>query len=246
METPTYKGITSEAGRAFSPTKSKLAFTLAEVLITLGIIGIVAAMTMPTVMSHYKKQEATARLKKFYSAMSQAITLSEIDNGDFKYWDINDITEPRLDDGSHDYDLAGEKEEIFFNKYLAKYLKYDKFIKGGFSTDEDGNKTGLASKIYFYDGTVVRLNKGQCFDLIVDVNGEKKPNKYAYDQFYFLICPYGNVHKLYPGEKLSSYDGQTGRTREAAYNSCKRLPTLCTRLLQFDNWEFKDDYPYKL
>lgn len=56
-------------------------FTLAEVLITLGVIGIVAALTLPTIMQHYKKQEATARLKKFVSTMEQAIMLSELDNG---------------------------------------------------------------------------------------------------------------------------------------------------------------------
>ena len=64
----------------------KLAFTLAEVLITLGIIGVVAALTLPALISNYKKQETTARLKKFYSTMSQAIILSENDNGSSKEW----------------------------------------------------------------------------------------------------------------------------------------------------------------
>src|SRR5574344_3080672 len=45
----------------------KSAFTLAEVLIVLGIIGIVASMTIPTLMNKVAKQEYVAGLKKFYS-----------------------------------------------------------------------------------------------------------------------------------------------------------------------------------
>src|SRR5574344_161470 len=45
----------------------KQAFTLAEVLIVLGIIGIVAAMTIPTLMNKVAKQEYVTALKKFYS-----------------------------------------------------------------------------------------------------------------------------------------------------------------------------------
>ncbi len=43
----------------------KKGFTLAEILITLGIIGIVAAMTIPTLISNYKKKEYSTKIKKF-------------------------------------------------------------------------------------------------------------------------------------------------------------------------------------
>lgn len=66
--------------------KRILSFTMAEVLITLGIIGIVAAMTLPALIQKYQKQETSARLKKFYTTMNQAIMMSEIDNGDMRYW----------------------------------------------------------------------------------------------------------------------------------------------------------------
>ena len=51
----------------------KKGFTLAEVLITLGIIGVVAALTMPTLMSNYRKHQTVTQLKKAYSEISQAI-----------------------------------------------------------------------------------------------------------------------------------------------------------------------------
>ena len=57
-------------------TKRKNGFTLAEVLITIGIIGIVAAMTLPAVIGNYKKQEVVSRLKKFYVTLNQALLMS--------------------------------------------------------------------------------------------------------------------------------------------------------------------------
>ena len=56
----------------YSPRK-RPAFTLAEVLITLGIIGVVAAMTMPSVITNYQKKQTAAQLKKAYSIVSQAL-----------------------------------------------------------------------------------------------------------------------------------------------------------------------------
>lgn len=78
--------------------KNKTAFTLAEVLITLGIIGIVAALTLPALNQHYKRQEVETRLQKFYSTMNQALKQSELDNGDFTTWEYNIKTNGRDND----------------------------------------------------------------------------------------------------------------------------------------------------
>ena len=83
----------------------KFGFTLAEVLITLGIIGVVAAMTLPALISNYKKAQTVSQLKASYSILSQAIKLSEVTNGEVKYWN---------------YNLSSEQ---FFKKYLKEYLK---------------------------------------------------------------------------------------------------------------------------
>ena len=53
-------------------TLKRAAFTLAEVLITLGIIGVVAALTLPTVISNYKKQVTVPKLQKAYSTINNA------------------------------------------------------------------------------------------------------------------------------------------------------------------------------
>ena len=57
----------------------KRGFTLAEVLITITIIGVVAALTIPTLITNYQKQETIVKLKKIYAVMNQALKLSEIE-----------------------------------------------------------------------------------------------------------------------------------------------------------------------
>ena len=69
------------------------AFTLAEVLITLGIIGVVAAITIPTLVQNYRQHVVETRLQKFYTTFNQAITMAEAQYGDKKewYWDASGV-----------------------------------------------------------------------------------------------------------------------------------------------------------
>ena len=62
-------------------TFKKAAFTLAEVLITLGIIGVVAAMTIPTLIANYQEKVTITRLKEAYSMLSQAYQFAVNENG---------------------------------------------------------------------------------------------------------------------------------------------------------------------
>lgn len=72
---------------AFLLFRKRPAFTLAEVLTTLGIIGIVAAMTLPNIITNYQKKVTVERLKKIYSVMQNAYLRSQNDNGPAEYWD---------------------------------------------------------------------------------------------------------------------------------------------------------------
>ena len=61
---------------------SKLAFTLAEVLITLGVIGIVAAMTLPAVINNSRNKQLEAGLKRSYSVIGQALDMYQAQSGE--------------------------------------------------------------------------------------------------------------------------------------------------------------------
>lgn len=75
----------------------KEAFTLAEVLITLGIIGVVAALTIPTLIQSYKKREIETSLQKIYSTVNQAIKKAELDYGEYENWEFTSDGSNALD-----------------------------------------------------------------------------------------------------------------------------------------------------
>ena len=60
--------------------KNKLAFTMAEVLIAIGIIGIVVAMTMPTVINNARNKQLETQFKKAYAMLYQAVLLMSNEN----------------------------------------------------------------------------------------------------------------------------------------------------------------------
>ena len=133
------------------------AFTLAEVLITLGIIGVVAALTMPALISKKKKKQTAVQLKKIYSAMSQSVQMSQPEYGDIVDWD---------------WDLNSDK---FAQKYLStKFLvlkncgngegcwnKERGYLLNGsvYSDAPSYTSGGLASKISLSDGAFVAFIK---------------------------------------------------------------------------------------
>ena len=69
-------------------SRIKPAFTLAEVLITLGVIGIVAAMTLPTLIANYKNKVLLNQAKNSYSKISNALLLVKTQNGYDSYADF--------------------------------------------------------------------------------------------------------------------------------------------------------------
>ena len=260
VETPTYNNIslnTKERSiiwqclRLHSPRK--IAFTLAEVLITLGIIGVVAAMTLPTLIANGRKTETISRLKKFNSTMQQALLMAQKDYGEPKYWDKNDDYmledengNPILDENGKvqtDFNKSSKQAYDFLMKYILPYIKYTKIV------EEYETETRKFVAIYFQDGSIAYVKNGVCIDFMFDVNGKNRPNQVGIDRFYFYIAAWNPV--LYFGNKNAiwgTYGLATDRNnRSEVLAQCRdSIPHYCTRLIEMDGWEFKDDYPYKL
>lgn len=190
-------------------------FTLAEVLITLGIIGVVAAMTIPTLITNIRHRDYTAKLKKFYSTMSQVIISAEDEYGPVGTWDSS----------------LSYKE--YAQKYFAPYIK--------FSFKERGGSTNT---IYFNDGTSLQFYKGTCMDMYFDVNGDSLPNKFGYDEFAFLACE-TKPQCCGDGINFCTYKQISyGNERQTWLNKCRENAAFCSTLLKIDNWNFEKDYPY--
>ena len=238
--------------------KHKAAFTLAEVIITLAIIGIIAAVTLPSLIQSYKKKVASVRVKKAYSTLTQAIKLSEIENGPVSQWNI-----ALSSDGTENTGLVVEK-------YIRPYINNLQFCDN--NSDDDTQKCGaflsVKGKGYLLpDGTTISfvaggdsysvdpLGNNFILTVIIDINAGQKPNKLGYDAFYFQLNkdgfgPWGFNQK----EHFSRDDILTGYTNaENLFISCRKSGIDenddfyrhgCTLLLMLDNWEFKEDYPW--
>ena len=222
--------------------RENFGFTLAEVLITLGIIGVVAALTIPNMMTDYEKKRVAATIKKDYSELCQAIKLAEIRNGDFGYWDFSIV---------NDYSIS----EKFIDKYLSPYLKLQKCSANyNIIKQKCGSVVSSVGAHYLLpSGSLVSfrvMQNSQKIATIIDINGPQKPNIMGTDTFYFII----------EDGKILPYGWHDGITRESILNSLYSgchpytvhkstgIDTLrhgCTALLMIDNWEFKDDYPFK-
>ncbi|MCQ2753523.1 MAG: type II secretion system GspH family protein [bacterium] len=195
-------------------------FTLAEVLVTLTIIGVVAALTLPTLNMDINKREKSVRLQKFYNVMDQTIRLSEMDHGRLNRWD-----------NTLNY-------ETYLKEYITPYLKATIVGKGN------------DAHLEFPDGSSMTFYKGGCLDFIYDVNGPNKgKNTHGYDVFRFLAC-------ATDANGLAWCDGQGGfctyresvmdkSNRSSLLNKCKSNAAYCSALLEYDGWEFKNDYPFK-
>jgi prepilin-type N-terminal cleavage/methylation domain-containing protein len=184
-------------------------FTLAEVLITLTIIGVVAALTIPGLVASYQKKVITTKLKKFYSTMSQALALSEIDNGDIVTWQFPSYR-------NVDETIA------FQEKYILPYFKYLR---------RDG------TFIYLADGSIIDMSMGGCVDThYYTSGGEYKFENFGKTQFSFTLCQHETPH--FAGYLFSQYPD-----RASALDACKNEYFTCAALLQYDDWEFKEDYP---
>ena len=206
------------------------AFTLAEVLITLGIIGVVAAMTMPSLMQNYKRQQATARIKKFVSVINQALISAENDLGPREDWVIGEMNNS---DSAYD----------FLNTYIKPYIK---------SADIEKRTlfgTNMAT-LRFVDGSQMSVKVGACYDIFYDINGEKGPNEKGRDIFVFILCKNGGCN-FNSNQVRGFYCAPTGQqfpTHEQLIDNCKdrNRGSYCTILLEQNGYEFPKDYPLGL
>ena len=187
--------ITNTNGITHSETYLKrvqAGFTLSEVLITLGIIGIVASMTLPTVINRANEKQWQVAYKKAYSTIQQAF-LRAFENGE-----LVDMTPQQVSPGGSGYTPAiGENFKI-----LSKYIKttktcFDKNADECWECDKGQAGRGNApdwlgcvkSNYAFIDtsGIAWHLYSNNEYPILVDVNGFKNPNKLGKDRFVMLF-----------------------------------------------------------
>lgn len=201
--------------------KPKKGFTLAEVLITLGIIGVISAMVVPQLQASVRKQQLRTKFLKTYSMLQQT----------FKTMEANDVS---LDSGTYKF-----KQNGFFYQTFAKYIKNTQTCYGNYkfpcydpspSTNRYKSLDGKSTISYAFldDGQIVLLDgtllifeneiysQSSTMRIIIifaDLNGyNNQPNRLGYDLFAFQfinnqLLPMGAEGTKYTGDNFCKKSG---------------------------------------
>ena len=201
-------------------SKLKFGFTLAEVLITLGIIGVVAALTMPNLIVHYKEKAAATKLKKVYTTLSNAYALARNEETDVRNW----FNDNNSEEDNHKILFEHFKPFLKISKecgtesgcWSKGYLK--KLTGNNYWVEYDKSKE---YRIILSDGTHVifykyppRDNASGIGNIKIDIDGFKGKHTFGKDVFVFNIT----------SERILPAGTQNG-TDETFEEYCNRLST---------------------
>ena len=160
---------------------------MAEVLITLSILGVVAAIMIPSTVQRFQDRVTLTKFKKTYSIIENAIQQMYIIDGYPDNWD-NWVS-----------NTAQQRASNFSNK-LQKYINHKP--SKGLSTSYKNltsttNWNPYTSSFYnnsefaLPDGTTIVIkdfrNADYYIQMFFDINGKKAPNRFGYDAFFFYI-----------------------------------------------------------
>lgn len=193
----------------------KNGFTLAEVLITLGIIGVVAALTMPSLIQNHRKHVVETRLAKFASTYRQAIKMAEAENGPVGNWTVH------RSNGTDYYE--------HYKTYLDKYIKTTSHkILGDSVLFVLADGSGF---FYYYD-------IGFCVDYKACLDAYQKSwiqgGRYVNGTNTFLFQYDG---RSYTNNNPTLEAMMEGCKDEYGY--------YCTKLIERNGWKIPKDYPLK-
>jgi len=206
----------------------KAAFTLAEVLITLGIIGIVAAITIPNMISNYRKKLKTTRLQHFYSIMSQAVRMKLDGDSTLDASMLNEAGNP-----DEMLEFVKTNYAPYMNLTVLKKSQYGVIVGFPDGSGAEFVKRGCTPQSTSCTYMIFCPEYKDCDPSGIQVLDE---NRIADNAKRFIFWT-----TSVPYSSLSLKDRDN-----VLVPNCKRYTEYCTRLLQIDNWEFKKDYPHKI
>ncbi|MCM1338036.1 MAG: type II secretion system GspH family protein, partial [Muribaculaceae bacterium] len=238
---------------------AKAAFTLAEVLITLGIIGIVAAMTIPSLMASYQKNQTVVRLKKSFADLQNIVKMSEAENDDMSGWNFpsgyNNISEC----------------ETFVKTYYLPYVRGARYLDSTQKAMRTYEIKNLNGRIVGYPACGVELSDGRFFSfflntggkyiwLFMDINGFQGPNRVGRDIFIleaynfpaqsvYSIKFWGNYsntieHLQNSGAELTDNNNASGYGCSKNNKNGHYAGWYCGEIIRRNGWKIPKDYPW--
>lgn len=246
---------------------NKKAFTLAEVLITLGIIGVVAALTMPILVNKYRKIVIANQFKKSYSILQNVIVRAQKDHGTFGEWSCFSA--------SHGGKLFLDVDK--FMKNISEAVNVTKKESDRFVANSAVKMCGSSTDYVTMNGKVLKSNSGDPYwkkestfymadgsclyfrsmDGNEPIYEDLKNNKGNNPVMHVYIDVNGSKNQpnklgidLFAFEIY--YNGKIATFKDYDPKTCSTLVSssalgsgysCAARLIQ-DNYTFKDDYPW--
>ena len=221
------------------------AFTLAEVLVTLGIIGVVSAMTVPTLMQNYQRQSYVTQLHKVYNEMSQGFQQMMTDRNalNLKETGLLNTTEQATETFKNYFkvvqDCGNNFSPCFASEYRSTTGSSIKPVEANWWSSSfvlaDGAAIGLHGLIDYSAGNV-SYPYGYMY---VDINGAKGPNIAGRDFFLFYYFNDGTLDDVVTPEcKTAGICSSTLEVQRVNY-SCvgQTWPAGCFGRILNDNWQ---------
>lgn len=219
--------------------KNMFAFTLAEVLIILGVIGVIAAITIPGLINNYKAIQLHSKFKKNYSLLAQTLKIAQEDGVVFEEFAYGSSDRYDQVNAFKKYLVGVVDCEISKNRNLKACLRItyglNENFKDGYKTlssnSPDLTNQGLFDdgQILLQDGTLVFFNAdGQMIGLSVDINGVMSPpNRWGYDLFTFQIKNENLIPMGSNGSKYTDKDVYCSLDSESNFNgiACTSMAT---------------------
>ena len=245
--------------------KSKLlsGFTMAEVLITLGVIGIVAAMTIPQMMQGYRKKVVETELQKAVSMLNQAVMLSSVYNNTPDQWGI--------ENGAQDT----------FKLYIKPYIDVATECENKKIDDPKNiccnNVQGFTGSNSFYTGQKYILKNG----LAISFRGGATTGTSQRRGIFYIFLETG-AHKYIMGKNVFTFNLIIEDTKKYLVTGTRDYPSratfcsglepkakmidlcengtsyssgggkegyaagiTCTAMIECNNWKIPDDYPIR-
>ncbi len=233
-------------------------------LITLGIIGVVAALTIPTLISKHEKHIIETGLAKTYSELHNVIRMAEEEHGSFATWDFTGGTKSFVDKYFAPY-IQLTPCDTYHTKAKDKCFVTNGAVSTWYKPTASAMRGELQSSSSIYYGYLLNDGRALMFmseynpswsvpgftlTIFADVNGKRGKTVMGQDVFAFSINNFRGITnrlKVGPGASWSENNSSEYLTE----NCIKSISyvvwqgSACGHLLERNGWKFPKDYPIK-
>lgn len=213
----------------------KFGFTLAEILLSVAIVGVIAAVTLPALNANVSQQTLEKQTLKFYTQFKKAIDLYKAEEG------VDSITG------------IGFTPEDFTKKYfsvLQKCTENDSCYSDQYVSMDGESVSVQDSKTFFKDMETYLLPDGAVFSyetratdedpigIFFDVNDKKGPNKSGHDFWYFNVFYDGSIDDPTLTPEIREEGTDVKKYEDILFEECRKGNNTCFGHFMRNNFKF--------